>query len=450
MTGGRLTLNWDLGSWRLTSTTGYYEGDYVHRADADGTPQQLLETEYLGAVTQWSQEWRISDTSTGPLHYTAGVYLSDETHNVTTFLDMFHGLEPLIPVFGADSGFTLAQDYKQDRDSQAVFARFEYELSDRTRMTLGMRYTRDENKQYNFNSFQGDYDRTPMVGLLPFNVPYDPQAVYPAQSFNDNEVTGTVGIDHDITDNTMVYASYSRGYRSGAFNGAAYLAETELQPVDPEYVNTYEVGAKGRAWDDKLEYRAAAFYNDYRNQQFLKIVGIQQLMDSADRAETQGMELEVDALLSSAWRLTAGLSWLDSEYTEGLALTAGGVEYDLTGNQLIGAPELTANIAIDYTQPIATGELSIHLDGQYMAERWFSAFNDVAGFERIGQAGYSTWNVRSDYTWQDDRYRVGFWVRNLTDKVYKTYAINLSDSFGFHYTVQGLPRTYGAELEVRF
>lgn len=449
-----LTINKILSSMQLTSVTGYYSGDYDHLADSDGTPQELLESDWRGEVSQWSQDLRLMNLSGDQLTYTVGLYAAKEQHEMHNHWHMFHGLEPLLPGFSLDpasaTGFSLDQQYEQERESYAIYGQFEYRLTNDWTLTGGLRFSEDKNHQFNVHTYVADYNDVPVMGLIPFAVTYDPAAVFPSQTFVDREWTGTAKADYALNDHTMLYASYSRGYRSGAFNGAAVWAAAELAPVDPEFVDAFELGAKGRWLDGRLEYSAALFHYDYQDQQFLKIVGFQQLLDSADEARSRGLELEVDSLLTDALQLHFGLALLDAEYTDGPVLNAGGSDHVLTGNDLIGAPEISADAALDYQFDWRDGEFNLHLDISYVGERWFTAFNNDAGHKNIGQSGYSLVNGRVDYSWANDRYRLSLWAHNLTDKEYQVYAINLSDAFGYHYTIKGAPRTLGADFRIGF
>lgn len=448
--GANLTINKSFDNIRLTSVSSYYNGKYDQLADSDGTPIQILEIDGHAEVDQWSQDLRISSIQAEPWAYTLGLYAAGEKHNVYNAYDFYHSWQVLDPAIAA--GFTLDQRYQQERESRAIYGQLDYKLSSTLTLTSGLRYTEDENRQFNASSYQTDYDGNPLAGLIPFSFPYDPTAVQPGDDFTDREWTGTLKLSYspETLDNMLLYSSYSRGYRSGAFNGAATLSPTELAPVDPEFVNAYEMGAKGQLINGQLQYSAALFHYSYQNQQFTKIVGIQQLLDSADRARSRGFELELDLQANAALSIHMSLALLDTEYTEGLELTTGGNSYDLTGNTLISAPEVSADIAADYRFAWRGGNVTTHLDLGYVGEQWFTAFNDKAGFDNIGQSGHTLFNGRIDYAWDNEQYTLSLWGRNLTDKEYQVYAINLSDGFGYHYTIKGVPRTFGVDFQLAF
>ena len=444
-----LNVKKDFGQYSLSSVSGYYTGDYDHFSDADGTPQQLLETDWRGDIQQWSQDIRLSHFQEQGLSWTLGLYAAGEEHQVHNTFEMFHGLAPLVPEFGPNSGFTLDQRYEQARDSVAAYGQLEYDWG-QNRVTLGLRYTIDDNKQFNVHTWQGNYAREPIVGLIPVALPYDPSAVQESKKLKDKEWTGTLKVDRRLSSSVLVYASYSRGYRSGAFNGAAILQAAELAPVGPEFVDAYEMGVHASWTEPAVSLNAAAFYYDYENQQFINVVGIQQLMASADAARSQGAELELVWAPAVGFSTQLGIALLDTEYRRGLVLNVADVPQDLVGNQLPNAPELSINAAIDYRAPRWQGEVLVHLDAAYTGQQWFTPYNGDFSYQNIGQAGHTLTNARVEYQWSAGRYALSLWGSNLSDKEYQVYAVNLSEGFGFNYTIKGAPRTYGLGLRAKF
>ncbi|MCR8924197.1 TonB-dependent receptor [Dasania sp. GY-MA-18] len=450
--GASLALNWQLDSVNLNSTTAYYDSSYDLRADSDGTPQQLLELDYLTDSRQFSQEFSISSLETAPLGYIAGVYYHQDSVDTHVTFDYFHSLEAVLPGYAPpNTGFTQEQRYEQDRHSLAIYGQLDYQLSDALTLTAGLRYTRDRNKQYNVNTSIGNYAGVPLEGLIPLTFPYEPNAAYPSQRINDEEWTGTSKLAYQLSDEHMLYGSYSRGYRGSAFNGAAVNDASELAPVDPEYVNAYEIGAKGQWLNGQLQYRSALFYYDYRGLQFINIVGTRQLLESADRASVKGLDLELNAQITEQLSLQAGLGLIDSEFKKGINLDAGGQSWDLSGNALANAPDINANLSANYQWPIKQGQLDFYLNYQFIDDQWFTAFNDSAGYDSIGQSNYSLVDGRISFTpSSNSNIKLALWGKNLTDQEYKVYAINLSEAFGYNYTIRGAPRTYGIELSYNF
>ncbi|MGJ3626216.1 TonB-dependent receptor domain-containing protein [Sphingomonas sp. MMS24-JH45] len=140
-----------------------------------------------------------------------------------------------------------------------------------------------------------------------------------------------------------VYASYNRGYRSGAFNGGGYTGSAGITCINPEQVNAYEVGLKGKFIDDKLTLSAAGFFYDYKNQQLQDLrENAVAVLVNAPKSQIYGAEVEA-VLRASDWlTFNASGGYLHTEYKE-LTLK----NTSLAGNRLPFAPEFTAQGGFD-------------------------------------------------------------------------------------------------------
>jgi iron complex outermembrane receptor protein len=117
---------------------------------------------------------------------------------------------------------------------------------------------------------------------------------------------------------------------------------------------------------------------------------------------------------------------------------------------MISSPKWSGTAAVDYTVPVGEGfDLGMHLDVNARTRQWYNAFNGQFGNGNIGQAGYSLVNGRLSLH-SKDGYELAFWVKNLFDKEYVSYAINIQSAFGMDYLMDGPPRTFGASVSYRF
>jgi len=150
------------------------------------------------------------------------------------------------------------------------------------------------------------------------------------------------------------------------------------------------------------------------------------------------------------------LGFLDTEFTE-LALANESTpdptdQIDLSGNELISAPDVNVSLAVDYNIPVSWGALNAHVDANYQGDQFYSgAYNDALTFGEIGQDAYWLVNARLSARFgKEGRFSIAAWVKNLADEEYDIYAINLQAGLGFDTFVTGPPRTYGLELGYRF
>lgn len=188
----------------------------------------------------------------------------------------------------------------------------------------------------------------------------------------------------------------------------------------------------------------AVFYYDYRNQQALDIdtaTNLQTLVN-IPKSRVLGGELELSARPVDGFRINAGLGLLDTRIRQG---TLRGVS--LVGNELPNAPAVSLNAGFDWdVVNRGAGKLTLSIDGSYTAKQYYDLFNT----DRIAQDGYVLVNGRLSYRFGEDRYGVSVWAKNVFNRYYQRYAVDLMDSFGYDYFHLGDPRTYGVTVDTRF
>ncbi|GAA5315550.1 MAG: TonB-dependent receptor [Candidatus Pelagadaptatus aseana] len=463
-----LTINYDLSdTLSLTSITSYDSGEFFAPEDTDGTFLDLAHIEYgISDATQWAQDLRIVSDFDGPFNYLAGLYWAEEEIDAFTNIDVAHAFVDLslltpgdLAAFGNNDGIldagecfeigcvTQSNQFTQTKTSTAAYFHGTLDLNDSTTVTLGLRYTEDEAELSGFNGDVEDYAfGVTLQGLALGGIT---QADLPVERFVNREWSGKLGIDHTTDNGTLVYANYSKGFRGGSFNSQAFADPNNVTAVDPENVDAYEIGFKSELFDGSMQLNGAAFYYDYTDQQVLDVdaASLTQTLINIDESTIQGIELEMIARPSEALMLRAGLGWIDSEVSKGyldrLAVTEP-ESADLKGNELPAAPELNLNLSADYTINLDDlGSLVLHLDTNWSDDHSHNITNTV------GQDDYWLTNGRVSFEAADDSYTVAFWVKNIEDKVYKTYSIDLQ-ALGFDYNHLGAPRTMGIEATFRF
>jgi iron complex outermembrane receptor protein len=453
--GIALNMNWSLGDYSLTSITGYSQGEALNQSDTDGSPVRVLDIDFGSDAEVFTQDLRLTSNFDGRFNFIAGFYYSNDSLEADNKFDVLLGTEDLgIPFdpYLVNSGLYIGQAYLQKRESYAAYSHFTFDLSESTSLIVGLRYTWDEGQFKNVAAYAGDYDRNPVMGLIPFTLPYDPTAVMDTKYFDDSEPTGKLGIDHKFGENTLLYASYSRGYRSSAFNGGAIFSEDDANIVAPEIVDSFEVGLKTRVWDNRLQINSAVFYSDYSDQQFIEVFGINQTLQNAGSSKIYGMEVEMTALLNDNLSMLAGLGLVHTEFTT-LMLNDpfGTTKKDYSGNELQQAPKVNFNIALDWVVGRwKAGELGLYLATTYQDDQFFSAYNDSPGFENIRSGSFWQSSVLLHFDDAADRYTIALWAKNLENNDEPIYALSLSGGYGYDYTVVGAPRTYGVDFTYRF
>ncbi len=371
------------------------------------------------------------------------------------------GAAPFGPIL-AEQEFTLS------RPSTAVYGEAAYEVTDALTLTVGLRYTWDKVKYSNARSLLYDLAGTGVIAsLVPYSFPYNPALPRVNQKRSTGEFTGRVVADYKFTDDILGYASYSRGYRAGTFNGLAYQDTSQVYFLEPEKVNAYEVGLKTRFADDRVQLNTAGFYYDYSNQQIAQIIGATSFLRAAN-GRVFGMEAELAVQVADPLRIDASFGYLDTKYkgnsidpTDPSSLTL-----NINGNRFPNAPKVTFAAGFDLTAfDNGKSKLILRGDTQYMGKYFFDPFGDYGqdpcGSPRTGtlvlqatpeiacgNPGYWLVNGRATYT-LDDKYSISLWGKNLTNKFYYVYGLNLN-AFYQDYFARGAPRTYGVDITARF
>lgn len=446
-------------SLTLHSLTSYDGGYFLVDNDADAQPLSLLDYTPSSKTHQFNQELR-ANLSTDRLDLVLGAYYGTDTTRTNNNLGLYFFLRDLgapPDVTGATGGFSINQRYTQDRRSTAIFAQADYKLTDQLTLTAGLRYTWDKSKLRNALSYFGDYDYEPIVYTVTDPANYG-QPV-PTQYGKDGALTGRLALNYEFDSGAILYASYNRGYRGGTFNGGAYASVAQLDYIKPETVNAYEVGSKGRLFDGAISYSLAAFYYDYKNQQTNEVINFTGFLRNAGSATVYGGELELNGRVSPALSFNASLGLLHSKCDQlvlGRDVASGTVGVDLAGNELPFAPHVTAQAGIDWTMArIGDGDLKFLPRVSYTGHQWFSPFNDRESFpgdpignERLHQDGYA--KVDAQLLWSNDRITAGLYVKNLFQKHYYLYGLDLRTFFGLDFFAPADPRTWGAMVRFNF
>ncbi|MBN8844438.1 MAG: TonB-dependent receptor [Sphingomonadales bacterium] len=432
----------------LTSITSYDGGKQNLQQAADGSPLDILDINWQSRYRQFSQELRANYdgdgiTFVGGLFYGWDRNITDNTFNL-----------PLPP----EGGFF--QHYRQVRKSYAVFGQADIDLADRLVLTIGARYTKDKSRYddafaYLFVGAIGD-PQTPIATTVPCagvagTCPYDPAARF-ALADTNNALTGRVALSYTFDGGALLYASYNRGYRAGAVNGGGYTSSSGIGYIQPERVNAYEVGIKGRAGGRLLTYAASAFYYDYSNQQLQDTrAGPVSFLVNAPASEVYGLEIETTLRPVDGFRVDASLGWLHSKYKD---LTLQGA--DLSGNELPFAPKLTAQLGFEWdVVDVAGGTITFAPNMAYSSRQYFSPFNDInaPGTPQVNselQQGANA-KVNASLSWSDEVLMVRFFANNLFDRKTYGYGLDLRGAgFPYNFLVPAAPRTYGVSLRYSF
>ncbi|HEU4430415.1 MAG TPA: TonB-dependent receptor, partial [Myxococcota bacterium] len=341
--------------------------------------------------------------------------------------------------------------------STAVYGDATYSFTDKTDLTVGLRYTRDEK----------DFVLTIVPNDFGFGVVYTATPGV-EQNRSWNNLSTRVVLDHELSADAMVYASYATGYKSGGFNPRA-SGSVPFRPFDEETLLAYEAGLKSQWFDSRLQLNFAAFYSDYENLQTdiftANSFGAGSETVNAGKAKIPGVELEALALPFEGVTLSLNYGWMNPKYEDLLLrhpLTNDFV--DMSDGAKFGyRPDQTLAAAVTYTtQPVGSLGLvlSAGLDVRYTDDVFWHQVDfapDGAAINRFNDLihadAYPLLNAHltvSEIALGDRAtLKATVYGRNITDEEYITAGIDFGVS-GFAGANFGEPASWGVDLTVEF
>lgn len=425
--GAALTVDWSLSdALTFTSVTGYDEFTRLHIEDRDATSLVQLDGHFKNEIEQFSQEARLTYVGS-ELVLTGGAFYGTDTVDTRDRFDA-SDLLPLLGLAGVDA---IGNEYSQETKSAAVFLNSEWQFDPAWRLNAGARYTNEE-KEFNDAFTYLIAGGSQLQVFAPVSNDYD-----------INDVSGKIGLDYTGIERTLLYASVSRGFKSGGFQGQLTFNPADLQAFDDESLLAYELGAKTRLLNGAMQLNASVFRYDYTDMQFYgglfdsplgTLFGITNVGD----AEILGAEFDLWWKPTAGLDLRFGVGLLDTEITRSVVA---GVA---TGSELPNSPDFSLNALIRYQWPVAANlRADVMVAGNYQDDL---TFDIVRSPTQAREAGYLLADARIGLTTEDDRWSAYLWARNLADERYRTQVLFSSVGYGESY---GPPRTYGVSVSYK-
>lgn len=369
--------------------------------------QQLLDVELM------SHELRLASPSDQRLRWIVGAYYLQTERGLNTIAPL--DFTPTTPIFDR-SGLSFATPLvaiqeENDNDAYAVFGQVEYDIYDDLELALGLRY---------------DYDKRRHNGIFPLTTA-------PRKSFSDLQPRAV--LTKRWNDDMLTYVSYSRGFRSGGFNGPAVGS---LQ-FDEETLDNFEIGLKSDWMDGRLRLNAAFFYGLSDNFQFffVDLITASQVIANIEEVEMWGGELEAQALLTDNWSIYGTLGVTDTEIEESVARPQD------EGNRTPKNQKYSLNIGTQYVQEFGGVTGRLRVDYEHRGRKYWHPDN-ANSMDPFGMI-----NARLSFEW--DSFTLTAWGKNIGDtSFWQDYnAALFSGAFG-DIGFLNAGRTYGVDIEYRF
>ena len=428
-----LTLNQQIGEHTLTSITAFSEYEYTDLLDSDFTAASVILLTSEEEFEQFSQEIRWTSPLYDRFNYIVGAYYdkSDFTFDdaIVVPLDSILAflLEADIPGAGAAiAGTATPRTLEQDAETMAAFFQGTWNFSDRFRINGGLRYTyeeKDASRELNITTLDGEVPPgTPLTQIL-YSALFNINEHSLSDDRSDSNVLPTVVLEYDWNDDTLTYASWRKGTKSGGFdarsNNPPELGGTF--DFDQEENDTFEIGLKTTI-AGAAQLNLAAYYSNYKDMQVSVFDGVLGFnVQNAAEATIMGFELDGLWAVTSNLDLNASLALTDFEWDEYAGPcpvgrtpdAADGVNCDFegSGNQFV--PEWNGNIGFNYTRPVWTDyEIGVRAN-LYFSDEYFAAGNHDPS--QI-QDSYEELDATISFGPTDGQWRIAVIGKNLTDE----------------------------------
>jgi len=418
--GSSATLRYELTpELTLKSISAWRDLDSEFARDGDDSPHRISQFYDDLEQEQFTQELHLLGAHER-LNWIVGLYYFTEEGENTNILDF------------TVSNFRSGGDF--ENESWAAFAQATWDITATLHLTLGARQTEEEKSfrpdQVIFQNYFAGISQVvppgnPLAALdAPFLQAGERILPYLWKEIDSSELTPMANLAWDATEDLMLYASYSEGFKSGGFTQrvfppivAGYTAppgtpDIDLIPVyDPEFVDVWELGFKLSGLDGQLRLNGAAFRTEYEDLQVQVFDSVAPVTRNIGKATIDGMELELQAAPGKGWLVDASATWLDAGYDEiDSANTLIGEDYEFER-----VPEYAASLGVSKELDLdSLGFVIVRGDWSYRS----STYNDAYNTPLLETDAYDL--IDASVRWQDCQrlWTVALSGLNLGDEEY--------------------------------
>lgn len=482
-------LNWDLGEHSLTSITAFRSWQMDNNIDIDSNGFDVpalsspgVGTPYFRGMVygereskQFSQELRLQSNGSGDLQYIVGAFIwnMDLEEDTAQRRDFCFGGGPLLAQMGTacdqvvpvtiptpGGPLTIAPTMLPisaqamtavDNEYYALFGQADYAVNDDLMLTFGVRVQHEI----------FEYDQDQLGAVNPGDVPFNG---FDGDGKEANTaVTGKAGIQYALNDEANIYVNYSRGYKGLGLNSGPFQP-TDLQPLDEETVDALELGYKGRLMDGRLGVNAALFWQEFQDTQVLYFEASDSSFAATNAGQTRQRGLELDTYFAATrdLQLNASVTYLDAEYLEystncyfndpSPSCAIDGSK-DVSGEHTTYSPEWKLVLGGRYVKAIpGTGiDGFVQLNYRWQSETQYDPNQNPLTL----QDAYGVADLSFGVEDQSGRYKVSFFIKNLTDQQYVSNLAAFADTTGtgasvIQFVPKSADRYFGGSVRVNF
>jgi iron complex outermembrane receptor protein len=419
----------DFGAARLVSITSYRKGEGYFSFDGLAVREALLPATQRQPFWDFTQELQLVSQTGGAFTWTAGLFYIHLLNSFQPATQAFRG-----PAAPAPTSAALQTVYsREEADSLAGFAQGTLEITEATRLTVGLRYTWEKRR----------FEASRAILL---NNGATPPPLVADSSITVKKPNVRIALDHRFSENILGYVSYNTGFKSGGFN----LQDPGNPAYEPETLSSYEAGLKMELLDRRMRFNIAGFYYDYKNV-LVNRYGAVPLIVNGAAAELYGVDADLEVQATPELRFNAGASLLHAEFTSypdaqcSEPRPTGGARLFMcsaAGNQIPFSTPLTLTGSVDYEKDLSFGTLNLNVTNSYNDGYYSEPDNNL----RVG--AHNLLNTSITWTTLDERYSLRLWASNLLDET----VPNILYTYGPRAYLQSFgnpPRQYGLTFRYR-
>ncbi len=503
--GGYFKIKWHFDDFDAASITSFEQVE-SERADdwgsqtAPSNVDQIISFHATDTL-HYSQEFQLVSKHTASFNWLVGALIDFESGDIlqTAFIDPGGPGRPDDAINDAGIGplFDRGAWLELDTHSYSLYAQIGYEITPKTTLTGGLRWTRQAlQPTVNAAGMMMDLPDTPFplgsfgwysLGNPEFDVLRDHAGFstvenfveanggFPASVDIDESFTewgGKIALDYQYNADVLFYGYWARGFKMGSVNSnpttASFVSLLD-KVVEPETLVTYELGAKSQWLSNRLRINSAIFDNQWQDYQFYQVynpgnpANLFATLVNLPEASSYGAEVELNWLATDSLNLTLGLGWLNTEVVDGTLDTNGipeAVQDDfqsqvVDGNSLTNAPEWVYNLSIVKSFYFEQSELDILFHYDFMDEHIhiLAGENSEAWQQNFSEKSVGLLNFNAALHFGKLRqYKIALWAKNLTDEKYcrERSTVPGSNTEITRLCIQGEPQSIGLTVSYQF
>lgn len=460
----------------LQSLTSYQSLSQHDVNDASGVQTESLLIETRNRINSFAQELRLLG-ETGSLNWSIGGYYADDKiatseigyNNQNATITRFRFVGSLLFPASSPAIFQSFGNFRDVSNSSskvyAGFANLDYKLSDQFKVTLGGRYTQDKttNAGCTYETNGGSLTFINNIYRL-FGVTQTLQAnqcytlVRAGNAFVPGPVTNSIdqknfawhaNIDFTPSRDVLLYASISRGFKSGGFPVLAASNESQFDPIKQERLTSYEVGAKLSFADRRGHLNLAGFYYDYKDKQIYGrvsdiIFGSLSRIRNAPKSRLYGVEADLTFAPVQGLNLHASGTYLNSRIQQFVDFTEFGAVANIAGQPFTYTPKFQGLVGANYETPVSN---AVSLVGEMNYSLQTKSQADSAGLSQFRIDGYGLLDASLGIKSPQGRWQFQVYATNLTNKYYWVGASSGTETV---FRFPGMPRRFGLRGRFKF